>query len=562
MLASVLAVSMLLGSVTQNFAGGGVTSPDASASTAADESGLARLIAAGTLPGLRCPNFIDRRGDVDRFYRDGNYALAWSRDGRPTPQALAIIELFKQASLKGLNSEDYDASRWDARLAAAAVSDPKAQAAAALDFDLALTVCAMRYVSDLQNGRVNPQRRNFAYDAGGEDYDLPEYLRGRVMGSSDVAETISEVEPPYAGYKRAEGALATYVKLAAQGDSEPMPVPGKIVRPGESYAAMPQLIQRLRQLGDLAATEDNCADTSAYCGAIVEAVKRFQRRHGLQIDGILGRGTIERMNQPISLRVLQLELALERYRWLPRKFSNPPILVNIPEFRLHSLRGQPAPLISMKVVVGKAYHRRTPVFAQDMRYVIFRPYWNVPRSIVRNELIPKTARDRRYLATKNFEVVDNDGDVVTDGLVTDDILSGLRSGELEVRQKPGPTNSLGLVKFMFPNRYNVYMHGTPATELFARARRDFSHGCIRVEDPVTLAAWVLRDQPEWDVDRIRATMNGDKTLQVNLIKPVPVLILYTTAVVQPDGEVRFFDDIYGYDASLAKELAGGCPYAG
>jgi len=555
-----MAALLFGGKAIRTAAGGDPPSPSASA--AADESGLARLIAAGTLAGLRCPNFADRRTDVDRFYRDGNYALAWLRDGRPTPQAIAMIGLFEQAALKGLNPEDYDASRWDARSAALGVREPKAREAAAIDFDLALMVCAMRYLSDLENGRVNPQQRSFALQSGGEQYNLSGFLRRFLISSADVAGTIAEVEPPYAGYRRAEEALATYLRLAARGDGEPLPMPDKIVRPGKTYAGMPQLIGRLRQLGDLAAGEDDCGGADVYCGAVVEAVKRFQRRHGLQIDGILGRETIVRMNQPISLRVLQLELALERYRWLPRQFANPPIAVNIPEFRLHSLRGQPAPLISMKVVVGKAYRRRTPTFAQDMRYIIFRPYWNVPYSIVRHELIGKILRDREYLAANDFEVVDNDGNIVTDGYVSDDILSGLRSGALEVRQKPGPTNSLGLVKFMFPNRYNVYMHGTPATELFARARRDFSHGCIRVEDPVTLAAWVLRDQPEWDVERIRAAMNGDRTFQVNLIKPVPVLILYTTAVVQPDGEVRFFDDIYGYDASLARELAGGCPYPG
>lgn len=513
------------------------------------------MIAAGTLPELQCPNFVECQSDVERFYQGEDYALAWFRDGRPTPQALGMIELFKQASLNGLRPEDYDASRWDARLAAVArVGNPKAFE----PVDLALTVCAMRYLSELQNGRANPQPRKFALDLGGERYDLPKFLRDRVIGSTDVAETIAEVEPPYAGYRRVKKAMASYMGLATEGDGEPLPMPDKAVRPGKEYAAMLQLIWRLRQLGDIAATDNVCADKYVYCDAVVQAVKRFQRRHGLQIDGIVGKATIERMNQPLSLRVLQLELALERYRWLPRKFSNPPLFVNIPEFRLHSLRGQPAPLISMEVVVGRAYRTRTPVFAQDMRYIIFRPYWNVPRSILRHELIPKILRDREYLAANDFEVVDNYGHIVTDGYVSDDILSGLRSGALWVRQKPGLTNALGLIKFMFPNRYNVYMHGTPATELFARARRDFSHGCVRVEDPVTLAAWVLRDQPGWDVDRIRATMGGDRTLQVNLIKPVPVLILYNTAIVQPDGEVRFFDDIYGYDASLAKELAGGC----
>jgi murein L,D-transpeptidase YcbB/YkuD len=151
--------------------------------------------------------------------------------------------------------------------------------------------------------------------------------------------------------------------------------------------------------------------------------------------------------------------------------------------------------------------------------------------------------------------------VVTEGSVSDAVLSGLRSGEYSIRQKPGPKNALGLVKFIFPNAYNVYLHSTPSVSLFSRARRDFSHGCIRVQDPVALAAWVLRDKPGWTVDKIRAAMNGDQTVQVNLDKPIPVLILYSTAVVEPDGEVRFFEDIYGYDAKLETALAVGYPYA-
>jgi len=185
----------------------------------------------------------------------------------------------------------------------------------------------------------------------------------------------------------------------------------------------------------------------------------------------------------------------------------------------------------MNVVVGKAYQHKTPVFADEMRYVIFHPYWNVPPSIARAELWPKDARDPSYLANHGFEVVNG-----------------------EIRQKPGRKNALGPVKFVFPNSYNVYLHGTPSVSLFSRARRDFSHGCIRVQDPVALAAWVLRDKPGWTVDRIRAVIAGSQTMQVNLDKPIPVLILYSTAVVEPNGDVHFFDDIYGYDAELEQAL--------
>jgi murein L,D-transpeptidase YcbB/YkuD len=224
------------------------------------------------------------------------------------------------------------------------------------------------------------------------------------------------------------------------------------------------------------------------------------------------------------------------------------------------MRKQPAPFLDMRVIVGKAFGHQTPVFADYMRYLIFRPYWEVPMSIQLAELVPKIRRDRDYLADRGFEVTTSSGTVITDGTVTDDILSELRSGSLTIRQKPGPKNALGLVKFIFPNHYDVYLHSTPEPELFLKARRDFSHGCIRVQHPAELAAWVLRDKPEWSLDKINATMNGDQTVEVHLDKPIPVLILYTSAVVEPDGMVHFFGDIYGQDSNLDKALANGYPY--
>ncbi len=523
---------------------------------------LGALIAAGTLADLRWPNFTDYRDDVRKFYASGGNSIAWFQNGKASPQALSMILLFQNASSKGLNPEDYDASRWDARLAKLQPPAPKPSDTELARIDLALTVSAMRYISALHVGRVNPKHFKFGLVVGPTQYDLAELLRTQVLPASDIPAVIAKVEPNYDGYRRAEDALLNYSKMASAGDAPLIPIPQKGVRPGNSFASMAQLIARLRQLGDLPSGADVPADATVYGGAVVAAVKHFQRRHGLDTDGVLGKGTVTQLNVSLKTRVDQLELTLERYRWIPPNFPEPPIVVNIPEFRLRTMRRQPAHYLTMKVVVGRAMRTQTPVFAENMRYVIFRPYWLVPPSIQRKELIPKARRDPYYLADHQFEVVDGSGNVVASSPATGEVISGLRSGELNIRQIPGPRNSLGLVKFIFPNQYNVYMHGTPAPELFSRARRDFSHGCIRVEDPVALAAWVLRDKPEWTVEKIRAAMNGDTTIQVNLDKPIPVLILYSTAVVEPDGEVRFFDDIYGYDASLARVLANGYPYPG
>jgi murein L,D-transpeptidase YcbB/YkuD len=252
---------------------------------------------------------------------------------------------------------------------------------------------------------------------------------------------------------------------------------------------------------------------------------------------------------------MQLQLAMERMRWLPHQFSRPPVIVNIPEFRLYALNEKDLTAFTMNVVVGKAYGHQTPVFANEIRSVVFRPYWNVPQSIVDAEMIPKLKKDSSYLSKNSLEIVDKDEKVVSEDPANQETLAQLRAGKLRIRQTPGPENSLGLVKFEFPNQYAVYMHSTPAKELFSRTRRDFSHGCIRLEDPPKLASWVLQGMPEWPDERIQAAMNGEETVQVRLKDPIPVLIFYSTAVVLEGEEPHFFEDIYGLDAELEKALA-------
>jgi murein L,D-transpeptidase YcbB/YkuD len=521
---------------------------------------LGSLIAAGKLDDLRWPNFSDFQAEIVKFYGLGANALTWVHDGQATAQAQAMIRLFKQASLEGLTPEDYDASRWDARLAKLGPLNPHPADTDLARFDLAVTVCAARLLAALRVGRVDPQHFQFGFDVGPKRYGLAEFLRTQVIESPDVASVAASLEPHYQGYRRAKVALATYLKLAAQGDGAPLPVPAKSVHPGDTYSGVAPLISRLSQLGDLPAEAAAPADTAIYQGSTVEGVTHFQKRNGLAPDGVLGKETVAELNVPLSQRVKQLQFALERYRWIPSDFPQPPIVVNLPQFKLRTMRRQPAPFLAMRVIVGKAYGHQTPIFADYMRYLIFRPYWEVPMSIQFAELIPKIRRDPGYLTDHGFEVTTRSGTVVTDGVVSDDILGQLRSGSLTIRQKPGPKNALGLVKFIFPNHYNVYLHSTPEPELFLKARRDFSHGCIRVQNPTGLAAWVLRDRPEWTEDKIRAAMNGDQTIQVNLAKPIPVLIIYTTAVVEPDGEVRFFRDIYNQDPDLDRALNHGYPF--
>jgi murein L,D-transpeptidase YcbB/YkuD len=515
------------------------------------EAALCQLVTAGSHPDLRWPDFSAYTERIRKFYEPTSYAPAWTHTGAPTEQAKVVIAVLKNAAAKGLNAEDYDGSRWDRRLAQ--LSDATVAA-----FDLDLTVSAMRYICDLHFGRANPDSFHSGSDPKEELSDLSLFLRQRVVDATDLKSTLDKLEPPYPGYRRTQQALQSYLAMANAGALPMLAATTKTVEPGAPYPAVAQLAVILRRFGDLPADATVAADSAAYDGPLVDAVKHFQMRHGLEPDGRLGKTTFAQLNTPLSQRILQLQLSMERWRWVPHNFSRPPIVVNIPEFRLRALNAAYQTDLEMKVVVGSAYGgHQTPVFSAEMKYVVFRPYWDVPYSIAHVELAPKIAKDHGYLAKNGYEVVDAKEKAVGDGNVDDAMLAQIRTGKLRIRQIPGPKNALGLVKFLFPNEYNVYLHSTPAPELFSKSRRDFSHGCIRVENPEDMAAWVLHDKPEWTPERIHDAMNGDDTVQVTLDAPIPVLIVYATAVVLGSGDVRFFDDIYKQDAQLELTLASG-----
>jgi murein L,D-transpeptidase YcbB/YkuD len=419
----------------------------------------------------------------------------------------------------------------------------------------------MRYLSNLRIGRLNPKPPVFGIDLDQRHYDLPQFLVQMVLAGSNVPDILSKVEPQYLGYQRTETALQTYLTLAAQDRSEPLPEPQRTVKSGDAYIGAASLGQRLRLLGDLPQTATANPNATTYNGSLVEAVKHFQNRHGLNSDGKLDKETLRQLNMPLSARVIQLEDSLERWRWLPPDYPQLPVAVNIPGFRLRVFSDDHTIALRMNVVVGQAFQHQTPLFAKEMKYIIFRPYWNLPLDIVRAEIVPKLRKSPSYLARKNLEATDQNGRVISGKAVSAATLAEIQSGKLLVRQRPGPSNALGLVKFMFPNEFDVYLHSTPTPQLFDRSRRDFSHGCIRVEKPAELAAWLLQDQPKWTLEKIKAAMqSGPDNQQVNLTRQIPVVIAYLTAIVEENGEVYFYDDIYGYDASLNDALAKGQPY--
>ncbi|HLI76266.1 MAG TPA: L,D-transpeptidase family protein, partial [Acidobacteriaceae bacterium] len=359
----------------------------------------------------------------------------------------------------------------------------------------------------------------------------------------------------------------------------------KPVAPGGSYPAMAQLAQRLALEGD----GNPQPSGSQYTPEVAEAVGHFQARVGLNPDGKLSPGTVDALNIPISVRVQQIDDALEKWRWLPDGYVKPRILVNLPEFYVRTYDPDGHLAFKMKVVDGEAQgNHDTPVFVRTMKYLIFRPYWNLPVSIVKKELMRHLGGGNGYLEAHGYEVINSSGQPVSGWSAED-----LEHSRYLVRQKPGPKNSLGLVKFMFPNEYDIYMHSTPEMNLFNLYRRDRSHGCVRLNDAEKMANWVLNGQGDWDANKIHEAMYGEPlqgddadaaadakqqtggdadsgptstapqvkdNKQVNLKTQLPVVITYLTANADEDGTMHFFNDIYGYDKDLEEALARPRPY--
>ncbi|WP_263367800.1 L,D-transpeptidase family protein [Edaphobacter bradus] len=519
---------------------------------------LSAIVASGRLEDLRWPNLSDYRLHLTNFYRPSGYELAWVRDGEPTPQAVELIKILQDADREGLRAEDYDASRWADRLTSLKETHNDADQAR---FDAALTVCAMRYLSDLHVGRINPQHLGFEFDVSHKKLDLPHFVRQRLVNGSDLRSELAGVGPPFAGYQRLRDALQHYMELAKSDDGEKLSNP-ILLPPGGQYEGTRRLTSLLRLVGDLPDSVTIPPDSKIYEPALADAVKRFQGRHGLRPTGELDSKTIAEMNVPLSDRLEQMRLGLERYRWLPYEFKQPPIAVNVPEFRLYGFKEGNQLGLTMNVNVGEEYDFQTPIFENNIQYIVFRPYWNPPPKILRNEIIPELKEDPS-LEENGLELVSASGQVFRSGDVTPAMLQQVRSGKLTVRQPPGPENALGLVKFIFPNEHHVYIHDTPeSVDMFSEKRkRAVSHGCIHAQEPDKLAAWLLRNTPGWDLERVEHAMHeGRDNVRVNLASPIPVLIVYETAVVEENGDIHFFHDIYGHDATLEEELAKGYPY--
>ncbi len=512
-------------------------------------------ITSGHLDGLKYPDFTDIQPQVTALYDGRDFDLVWLKNGKPTSQANAMLQEFSNAAKRGLRPEDYDASQWQSRVANLGTPD-----GAAL-FDVALTVSAMHFISDLHNGRTNPA--HFTFGVKGYDsnkLDTTATLSDKIIDSSDVSKALDELEPQAEQYTALKTALGRYLELEPQDHSDPLPAMENSARPlalTAGYPGLQSLQQRLALVGDLDTPADS--NSSPDIAALTAALTKFQHRHGLNETGKLSHDTVEALNTPISARVTQIDDTMERWRWLNDEYQNAAIMVNLPEFQLRAYEGTGSDhheVFRMNVVDGKSDDEthHTPMIADQMKYLVFRPFWNVPPSIAKKEIVPHIEKNAGYLSAKNYETVDMKGNPASADI------SRIEKGQVMVRQKSGTSNSLGLVKFMFPNAFNVYLHDTNEKALFSRTRRDYSHGCVRVQDPPKLANWVLRDNPKWDEDSIAEAMNsGEDNKTVLLPKPIPVVIFYGTAW-SDNGEIHFFKDMYGYDADLEKTLDKGRPY--
>jgi murein L,D-transpeptidase YcbB/YkuD len=547
---------------TEEAAAAPTVSQAAAAGAALDPEVVATVdavFASGEHPTLSAGAIPDVAADLQPLYDAEPDRLLWFDGTRPLPVVERTLAAVAAAGDHGLEPADFDApalaEQWRAIRAGTVAGPDRAL------FDLGVSVAAARLLRAVHSGRVDPATMQWGYTIERKPVDGPALLREVREGPGLVA-VMDRLQPPFPHYARARKALAAYKALAAQGEPPPVPDLGKApgIKPGATWAGVPQLTARLRAFGDLAA-DDAGASATSYAGPLVDAVKRFQNRHGLENDGVIGAGTIKALNVPLAERVRQFELAMERMRWLPDLGNRPNVFVNVPLFRLWAT--DPAtgeePL-RMNVVVGQSLNHKTPLFVEQMEYVIFRPYWNPPRGITVKEIVPHQRRDPSYFDREQLEIVASGADNAPALPPTPENLSAVVAGKLSIRQKPGPKNSLGLAKFIFPNAENVYMHGTPAQQLFSRARRDFSHGCVRLEEPARFAEWVLRDYPEWTRARIETAMQGDRPTRVNLKRPLTVVLFYDTVHVNSEGVVFFADDIYGHDRTLDAALARGYPY--
>jgi murein L,D-transpeptidase YcbB/YkuD len=493
------------------------------------------------------------------FYEGNGHRPAWFDGDEPSPRAAELVAALSRAERDGLAPGRYRADLLEEKLRAA---EDGLRFRDAYPLDLLLSQAFVVYGNHLASGRVHPDSLGSSWFIDPRGVDLARALGAAVERGPEAV--IDKLRPPHQGYDRLLGALERYREIAADGGWPKVP-DGPVLSAGDPAprARLEAIVRRLAAEGDVdpakvklggGGGEGGKAAQAVYAEALAAAVHRFQDRHGITEDGKLGPETLAALNVSPAQRVRQIELNLERWRWLPGDLGKRRVEVNLPGYFLSLMEGDRA-ATRMRVVVGKA-GAATPAFSDRMAYVVINPYWNVPESIVAEEIAPQVREDPSYLASNDYEVVEGSGEdaqPVSPGSVN---WSAAGSGDFPylVRQRPGEQNALGKIKFMFPNDHNIYLHDTPAKHLFKEVERTFSHGCIRVQRPLDLAQWAFEGDPEWDRARIeRAIASGEHTT-VSLPEEIPVYLLYWTAWVDDGGSTHFRKDIYSHDQRLVRAL--------
>ena len=510
------------------------------------------VLSFNTHPYLSQPISENEQIALQELYHLSSQPLIWVQRDDLQTNVVVFFSLLDTAPDSGLPITFYDIDKlktiWRELLAKEQVNDFELTL-----FDTALSVTTLRYLSDIRYGRISQNSERFGFRRG-TDYKVLTKLFLEAIRSGQVDRLTEQVEPNIGAYRQLKHALMHYRELAYS-YRFPVLLFEDSVEEGERDPQLTILRHKLNVLGMLHRYVEEASDI--YDSEMVEAVKHFQRLHGLNEDGIIGKKTLAALNTPLNVRVRQIELALERLRWLPELKENQGlILIDIPAFRLWAYSAgklEENSELSMKVVVGIARKNQTPEFMADLVYLEFRPYWNVPKKSTLKEIIPSVQENPEYLQQQNMELVQYFSANAEPQPWSSDSVELLKQGAMKVRQRPGPKNSLGLVKFIFPNRFNVYMHDTPARRLFSSDRRDFSHGCIRVEQPLKLAEFVLNSRVGWQGEQIKEAMRQGDNRRVFVKNAIAVLIFYSTAMAI-DNEIYFFEDIYKYDEPLIEAL--------
>lgn len=488
------------------------------------------------------------------FYAERQFMPTWSDEEGLRTLGHDLIRAIEQAGQDGLEPQDYhlDAIHAMMKEMAAEASLPtghKADQWARLD--LLLTDAYLLLSSHLSGGRVNPETMHKDWLISGNRVDLLAALNG-ALKEGDIDKALNGLRPAHKGYANLRLALSQLHAIDREGGWSTVPA-GPTIRPGDRSDRVPALRQRLGMGGDL--TDANLPEEPERLDPVlVEALKKFQARHGLDPDGAVGRRTLEELNVPVKDRIRQIEFNLERWRWLPTQPGERYIAVNIADFSLIVVEHQEV-VLTMRVVVGRPA-RRTPVFSSLMTYMVISPYWTVPPTIATEDMLPKVIEDPGYFDSQAIKVYYgwDEGNAAVDPRQISWPLYSKGNFPFRLVQEPGAQNALGHLKFMFPNRFSVYLHDTPNRKLFGKAQRDFSSGCIRVENAVALAQYLLKDNPNWTPEKLLAAIKRNQQQIVTVDPPVPVHLLYLTAWLDGNAAVQFRKDIYERDAQLDQEL--------